>query len=207
MNTDELGLEIDVGGEEMAKMNLVRHLREQSHLTQKELAELCQVSYQVVLRTEQFLYKELNICLARALPELSGYDISPGSLQSVYKRQKNHHIREFGRWLTEATDYRTVVSRSLAYAEEHYDSKRSPVEIFRVHVFEHYGFPGSRIKFCTSTGMHPYILSDLEHGKITWEQAKSFREVLNNVLDLPYSQIRNLGIMQDAYYLTSGGDY
>jgi transcriptional regulator with XRE-family HTH domain len=188
----------------MTAQNLVKHLRETAHLSHKELAEKCGVSTQVVLRTEQFLYPKLSDKIANQLPGLSGYDIQPGSLKAIYLRQRRHHVREFSKWITDAVDYRTVVSRSLAHAEAHHNSRKSPIECFRVFLFEHYGLPASQIKFCASTGLHPYLLSQVEKGRISWEQSKQLREVLSDVFDLMPSQIRILGALQDAYYLTVG---
>lgn len=188
----------------MTAQNLVKHLRESAHLSHKELAEKCGVSTQVVLRTEQFLYPKLSHKISSQLPGLSGYQITPVGLEAIYLRQRRHHVREFGKWITDAVDYRTILSRSLAHAEAHHNSRKSPIECFRVCLFEHYGLPASQIKFCSSTGLHPYLLSQVEKGKISWEQSKQLREVLSEVLDLTNSQIRILGALQDAYYLTAG---
>lgn len=188
----------------MTAQNLVKHLRETAHLSHKDLAIKCGVSTQVVLRTEQFLYPTMSPAIAKVLPALSGYQIQPGALQAVYLRQRSQHIREFGVWLQDAVDYRSTISKALAHAEEHYHPRKSPVEYFRTFVFEHYGLPNSRIKFCASTGVHPFLLSQVEHGRISWEQSKQLRTALADVMDLQQSQIRALGTMQDAFYLTAG---
>lgn len=188
----------------MTAQNLVKHLRETAHLSHKELAEKCGVSTQVVLRTEQFLYPKLSEKIASQLPGLSGYEITPVALQAIYLRQRRHNVREFGRWLRDARDYTVAVGQILADTEEHYSSRVSPIEYFRTRLFEHYGLPTSQIKFCASTGLHPYLLSQVEHGRISWEQSKQLREILAEVFDLLPSQIRALGAMQDAYYLTVG---
>lgn len=182
--------------------NVIRDLRTNAGLSQKELAHKANVTPQRVLRDEQFVYVEPAPSIVQALSEIFSKQFKPEEIVADYTANREKMHQQFFDDLVSDGQNLGVLARAVDYAVDYYDEGeiKSPVKMFRKHLFQHYGLPDSAIKFCQYTGMHQATLSDIELGKVTWESCDALIRILLR-MGMTYSLIRNLGTVHDDYFM------
>ena len=183
--------------------NVIRDLRTSAGLSQKELAELAGVTPGRVLREEQFVYERPSPAILQALSEKFEKQFKPEEIVQDYVFNRDRMHQQFFDDMVMSENHLGVLARCVDYAVDYYDDKnvyRSPTKLFREHLFQHYGLPDSAIKFTQYTGMHPATLSDIELGKVPWEECDAFRKIMLK-LGCTYDMLRNLGVIHDEFFL------
>lgn len=182
--------------------NVVRDTRTQHNITQKELAELANVSALFVLRAEQYLHVELSDKLADAL---SVIESRPAIVfKDSYLKGRAMFLRVNSSMLTENPYYRQRIRAALNYAMDHglnsdqalKDPLKHPFTLFRTYLFQAFDLPVSQIKFSAFTGIHPTVLANLENFKVPMED--SVKRALSVVLDMTQPEIDTLGLMCES---------
>lgn len=176
-------------------------LRRELGLTQRELANHAGVSTQSIMRAEQGLHPTLSGGIAKALSELGNTD--EAIIRRDYKRTRAWNIKQFSLDLTSSDNYELCRKEALTHTREYaqYNPTSSPTKYWREFIFSFFGIPLSGIKFCTYTGLHSAVLSNVENGKVTWRESKAFQRVLSEVLNCSEFEIALLGKLHDEFYL------
>jgi predicted transcriptional regulator len=181
--------------------NVVRDIRSVANMTQKELADLADVSPLFILRAEQYLHVALSERLAHVLSEIDTQGRSAATILETYITGRGMQLRINGSMLTQNPYYKQRVKAALDYATDHFlnsdqavtDSGKHPFTLFRTYLFTAFDLPTSQIKFANFTGIHPTVIANLEAYKGSMEH--SIKRALSVVLDLSNEEIATLQIM------------
>lgn len=185
--------------------NVVRDIRKRVDMTQKDLAELANLSTIFVLRAEQFLHVELSPALSVALALIDPESRSADQISNLYAAGRFQKLRVNSELITSSPFYRNRVLNAINYAIDHSlnsdqarassDKFSHPFSLFRTHLFTAFDLPTSQIKFCVFTGVHPTVLASLETYNSTIEE--SISRALSEVLDLSVGELSTLKLLCD----------
>ena len=187
--------------------NIVRDIRTNANMTQRELAIKTGLSNLAILRSEQYLYVELINPLPQALSELDSAGRTPEAISTSYSKGRTMQLHVNSEMITSNPYYRTRIRAALNYAMDHGlikeqanvspdDNRFShPFCLFRTYLFAQFDLPVSQIKFCQFTGIHPTVLSRLESYETTMED--SVIAGLSFILQMQDNEINTLKLMCD----------
>lgn len=195
-------------GTEYRVPNLVRDIRTDNKLTQKDLADRAGLSTLAVIRAEQYLYVDLPEALANALSEIDDVSSrSPEEMAIAYAKARNIQLSLNSERITSNPYYRSRIRAALNYAMDHSlsifqilddDDRRlnHPFALFRMCLFTSFELPTSQIQFCIFTGIHPTVLSKFENYEST-DMPESIATALNQILRLNPDEFATLELMCD----------
>lgn len=185
--------------------NVVRDIRTNSNLTQRELAVESGLSEGFVLRAEQYLHTELSYALANVLRKYDSEGRTAIAICENYKKGRNTYLAFNAEFIQKNPYLRSRVRAAIAYAMDHLlsadqaalsddDSGYShPFRLFRSHLFTSFDLPVSQIKFATFTGIHPSVITDLEAYRGGLETP--VEDALRHIIGLDDSEIDTLKML------------
>lgn len=169
-------------------MNIIKELRQEKGLTQRQIATLSDMSAQAVMRYEQGLYEGLSAKLRDTLAELA--DLDPNLIDYNYEQ-----FREAVQF--EARAYVLPPPPIVITADKH------PFCHFRETVSKRRNGAASRISFCILLAMHPATVAEYDEGKVIHMPALIHRGLTNAGLSSDY--LNQLSAVGELWYERHSG--
>lgn len=130
--------------------NPIKKIRTELHMTQREAADVCEVTEQVVLKTEQGLYPTVPPSVLFAFASLS--NLSVGLIEASYEDWINQELRK-------------VKVPTNTFMTDFWNSATTFPE-WRGLVCALNDVPNSVNAFCKLFKMNPYVIQKYEGGKL-----------------------------------------
>src|SRR5690242_1918327 len=160
--------------------NIVAEIRHEAALTQARLAELADLSPLYIVRAEQGLYASLPMSLLSTLSNADMHSRSVNEIDAKYIEQRDEMIGfNFEQIITHPGNAH-FVEVALGYALDNFQpgaGKQSnhPLYLFRTKFMSLYDKPLSALKFCTMFGIHPAVITAIEHRRETLQGLTAVR--------------------------------